>query len=236
MQQMRFGLLALLAKLFRCLSEHVVIMRFYAGSTIVEFTVTTDMTSDEAIDVINNELANPQSELASLYGGVAGSFDASPADMESETPVPTIAANVRAPSSTKSSLLVAMLVSGTVVCLGLVGAALFVWKRRKNAKALSSAAPSPDCAASKADKYGDVQVTDVEVIESETAPLSQPTPQPTPQVRAFEYTQTWREMKAMKLDEVQFDETTPALTPMEAPMEVSTALRVPAHPCSVLDE
>ena len=245
---MRAALIIVFARLFRCDVGRIVICRFYAGSTIAEFNVTSELTGDEAAAAIAEEMANSDSELVSTFGAVAGSFDdvaVAVSTVDEVTPTsgsdsPTdVVASVDSGKHTtdRTSVFVPIAVGVAIVCVGSVAIGVFLVRRTRKAAAIAAAAAAPQSdQVPSAQKYVEDETADVEVLEPESAPLTpQPTPQVTPQVRAFEYTQTWKEMKEVRLDDMQIDEITPALTPMEGPLNPPATVDVSAHPCKVPD-
>ena len=251
MMRMRAALMNVFARLFRCDIGRIVVCRFYAGSTIAEFNVTSELTGEEAAAAVAEEMSNPESELVSTFGAIAGSFDdvavaVATVDEITESPtsgpvVPTeVVASVDSGKSTngRTQVLIPVAAGVAIVCVGGVAIGVFLVRRARkaagNATAIAAAPQSEP--APCAQKYVQDETADVEVMEPESAPLTpQPTPQVTPQVRAFEYTQTWKQMNEVRLDDMQIDEVTPALTPMEGPLNPPATIDVSAHPCKVPD-
>lgn len=215
---MQSALVATLARLFRCAVAHIVVCRIYAGSTIVEFNVTTNMTQEEAVAAVDTELTDPRSELATTFAAIPGSFDAVSVavTVEDTTAAPTAASIARQPAQTSLVLVAPLAAAAAVVCIGGALVGIFLIRRARKSNAVD-APNSGNCQASN----------DKGAAEPETEPEACSTPPGMPQLAAFEWGPTWQDMNAAPLD---------ALSPAENPLDGPTsfaAVDIAEHPCVV---
>lgn len=216
---MQSALVATLARLFRCAVAHIVVNRIYAGSTIVEFNVTTNMTQEEAVAAVDTELTDPHSELATTFAAIPGSFDAVAVavTVEDTTAAPTAASIARQPAQTSLVLVAPLAAAAAIVCIGGALVGIFLIRRARKSNAVD--APNSDCQASNDKGAAEPETGSATCVGS--------TPPGTPQLAAFEWGQTRQGMNAAPLDSL-----TPAENPLEAPSNVA-AVDVPELPCVI---
>ena len=117
------SLIVAFAKLFRCTAADVSISRIFAGSTIVEFNVTTNLTQVEATAAVTAELANSTSELATTFAAISGTFEmAAPFNA-------TVALTGQNDKGVSAAVVAPIVVAAVVVCVGCLVVGLFLLSR-----------------------------------------------------------------------------------------------------------